>query len=436
MYILYVKISGITCDNCRNKIQKELLNIKEIKDVKIVSNIAKITLSKKIDETKIIKIINELGYFTTKDYISENIKDIDSDVKLKELIIIFIFILLLMFLIKKIFGYNIFNTIPSIDDNITYGMLFLTGLLTSIHCISMCGAINLMTTFNRENKVNLKRPILYNLGRLLSYTLLGGIVGLIGSIISISETVNGLIIIFASVIMLLMSLNMLNIINFKLPRLISFKSKVKTSNSFIIGLLNGLMPCGPLQAMQVYALSTGSFIKGSISMFLFCLGTIPLMLGIGVIFNVVKGRKRVILNKVASVLILLLSVAMLFRGISTLGINYTALFNDYGNYTASTIYNDYQEVKINLSYGSYDDIIVQKGKKVRLIINVSKKYLTGCNNVLLINEFKIKKKLEEGENIIEFTPEKIGTYSMNCWMNMITNNIKVIDDEKYFEVKK
>lgn len=233
-----------------------------------------------------------------------------------------------------------------------------------------------------------------------------------------------------------MSLNMLNIINFKLPRLISFKSKVKTSNSFIIGLLNGLMPCGPLQAMQVYALSTGSFIKGSISMFLFCLGTIPLMLGVGLIFNVVKGRKKVILNKVASVLILLLSVAMLFRGISTLGINYTALFNDYGNYTASTIYNDYQEVKINLSYGSYDDIIVQKSKKVRLIINVSKKYLTWCNNVLLINEFNIKKNLEEGENVIEFTPEKIGTYSMNCWMNMITNNIKVIDDEKYFEVKK
>ena len=99
------------------------------------------------------------------------------------------------------------------------------------------------------------------------------------------------------------------------------------------------------------------------------------------------------------------------------------------------IYKDYQEVKINLSYGSYDDIIVQKGKKVKLIINVSKKGLTGCNNVIMINEFNIKKELNVGENIIEFTPDKVGTYSMNCWMNMITNNIKVIDDEKYFEVR-
>ncbi len=436
MHILYVKIDGITCDNCRNRIKKELLNIKEIEKVGMTKNIAKITSLKEIDEIKIINTINSLGYFTKKDYISENIKNIDSDIKLKEFIIIFISILLLMFLIKKIFGYNIFNVIPTIDENITYGMLFITGLLTSIHCISMCGAINLMTSFNRENKINLKRPILYNLGRLISYTLLGGVVGLIGSIICVSETMGGVIIIFASVVMLLMSLNMLNIIKLKLPKLIKIKNNVKTSNAFIIGLLNGFMPCGPLQAMQIYALSTGSFIKGALSMLLFCLGTVPLMLGVGVIFNVVDGRKRIILNKIASVLILLLSIAMLFRGLSILGINYNALFNDYGNYTASTIYKDYQEVKINLSYGSYDDIIVQKGMKVRLIINASGKYLTGCNNVVMIDEFNIKKELKEGENIIEFTPDKVGTYFINCWMNMISNNIKVIDNEKYFEVRK
>lgn len=171
------------------------------------------------------------------------------------------------------------------------------------------------------------------------------------------------------------------------------------------------MPCGPLQAMQIYALSTGSFVKGALSMFLFCLGTIPLMLCVGIVFNVAKGRKRIMLNKVASVLILLLSLGMLFRGFSTFGIN------------------------INKNYGNYDDIIVQKGKKVRLIINAPKKYLTGCNNIVMINEFNIKKELVEEENIIEFTPNEVGTYSMNCWMNIITNNIKVIDDEKYFEVK-
>lgn len=433
MQVIYVKIDGITCDNCRNKIKKELLCLDNIKEVNINKNIAKITYINNINEIKIIDTINELGYFTKKDYISKNIKDLNSNIKLKEFIIILISILLIIFVIRKIFGYDIFNVIPTINDNITYGMLFITGLLTSIHCISMCGAINLMATYNKENKINLKRPILYNLGRLVSYTLLGGVVGLIGSIISINEVINGIIIIVASILMILMSLSMLNIIKFKLPKLV--KLKTKTSNSFIIGLLNGLMPCGPLQAMQVYALSTGSFVKGALSMFLFCLGTLPLMLSVGIIFNVVKGKKRIMLNKIASTLILILSLGMLFRGISALGINFNSLFDNYDNYTASTIYKDYQKVKINLSYDNYDDIVVLKGKKVKLIINVEDKYLTGCNNIVMINEFNIKKELKVGENIIEFIPNKVGTYSMNCWMNMITNNIKVIDNEKYFEVK-
>lgn len=426
MHILYVRIDGITCDNCRRKIKDELLNLKEINDVEITRNIAKVTFPKEIDIIKIINVINSLGYHTEKNYISENIKEINTSIKLKEFIIIFISILLLIFLINKIFGYNIFNVIPTIDENISYGMLFITGLLTSIHCISMCGAINLMTAFNEGN--NFKRPILYNLGRLISYSFLGGIIGLVGSVISINEIINGMIIIFASILMFLMSLSMLNII--KLPSLM-LKNKFKTNNSFIIGLLNGFMPCGPLQAMQVYALSTGSFFKGAFSMLLFCLGTVPLMLGVGIIFNMIKKRK-IILNKIASILILLLSLAMFLRGLSALGISYN--FN-YENYKVSIIYKDYQEVKIDLSYGGYDDIIVQKGIKVRLIIKASKKYLTGCNNVVMINDFNIKKQLEVGENIIEFIPNKVGVYSMNCWMNMITNNIKVIDDEKYFEVK-
>ena len=304
MHILYVRIDGITCDNCRRKIKDELLNLKEINDVEITRNIAKVTFPKEIDIIKIINVINSLGYHTEKNYISENIKEINTSIKLKEFIIIFISILLLIFLINKIFGYNIFNVIPTIDENISYGMLFITGLLTSIHCISMCGAINLMTAFNEGN--NFKRPILYNLGRLISYSFLGGIIGLVGSVISINEIINGMIIIFASILMFLMSLSMLNII--KLPSLM-LKNKFKTNNSFIIGLLNGFMPCGPLQAMQVYALSTGSFFKGAFSMLLFCLGTVPLMLGVGIIFNMIKKRK-IILNKIASILILLLSLAM------------------------------------------------------------------------------------------------------------------------------
>ena len=74
--------------------------------------------------------------------------------------------------------------------------------------------------------------------------------------------------------MMIMSLNMLGILSIKKIHFSKIASKSK--NPFLIGLLNGLMPCGPLQAMQIYALSTGNLVSGSISMLIFGLGTLHL----------------------------------------------------------------------------------------------------------------------------------------------------------------
>ena len=283
------------------------------------------------------------------------------------------------------------------------------------------------------NKRNYKRPVLYNLGRVISYTIIGGIVGGIGNVLSINDTVKGIIILIAGVIMLLMSFNMLGILDFRLPIIQKLKIRNKSNNALIIGFLNGLMPCGPLQAMQVYALSTGSVLKGALSMFLFSLGTIPLMLFIGIFYNLIKGKGKIIINKIASVLILILSIVMLNRGLLALGFDITKVFNDYGEFTKTTIEEDYQIVEFDLGYNDYEDIIVQKDIPVRMVIHVDKKYLTGCNNEINLRDFNIKKKLEVGDNIIEFTPTRTGTYTYTCWMEMIKNNIKVIDDEKYFK---
>ena len=101
--------------------------------------------------------------------------------------------------------------------------------------------------------------------------------------------------------MLIMSLSMLGICSLKNIKL--FKNKIHSRNSFVIGLLNGLMPCGPLQAMQLYALSTSNFIYGALSMLLFGLGTVPLMFFSSFIFNNLKGKKKIFLNKTSAVLI-------------------------------------------------------------------------------------------------------------------------------------
>lgn len=425
MATIYVKIKGIHCQNCETTIQRALLKLPRVKEVTIKNFIAHITYEEPLTNDEIINAITQAGYITKASYIRTNLKDLEKTSNLKQSFLILTIIILIISLTYKIFGFNIFNVIPTIDSNITYTMLFLTGLLTSIHCVSMCGAINLIATLNQNSQNRFERPLKYNLGRLISYTILGGIAGLLGSILTINNIISGIIITLAGLAMFVMSLEMLGL--FRIPRIKFLTPKhKKTSNPFLIGLLNGLMPCGPLQAMQLYALSTSSMLKGALSMLLFGLGTMPLMLLTGVIFTNLKTKNKILINNIASVLILVLSIFMLNRGLVALNINIPA-FEGNTQYLTPNIIDDTQVVEFDLSYNGYQNIKVEVDKPVKMIIHVDKKYLTGCNNSLTIPEYNINQELKVGDNIIEFYPTKEGTFIYTCWMNMLKNNIKVVN---------
>lgn len=425
MKTLYVKIKGIQCDSCRNKLIKALSKIGNVTSVEIDGNIATLNYDGIINNYIIIKTINDLGYYTKKEYMSDVKKDIDDIYIRKQIVIIFLTILLIWFVLFKIFNINIFNVFPTVSSNVSYGYLFIVGILTSFHCISMCGAFNLLASYNLESSKAFKNPLLYNTGRICSYTILGGLVGLIGSVFTVNNTVQGIIILVSSIIIILMALSMLGLLNVK-P--LNLKIKNKFSNPFMIGFLNGFMPCGPLQSMQLYALMTGSFFKGALSMFFFSIGTVPLMLTAGFIYSSFKGKWRILINRIASVLILFLAIFMFNRGLSTLGVNFNNIIFSNNDYLVAKMEDDYQVVRFSLDYNNYQDIQVKKGTMVKMIIDVSEKYLNGCNERLEIKAFGVEATLQVGENVIEFTPDKTGTFTFNCWMNMITNNIKVVDN--------
>lgn len=416
---LYVKIKGIHCSHCIDTIRKSLLEISNIKSIEFDGFIACISYQGKIETKKIVENILKCDYITKEEWISDCKEDLKKEVTIKEFIVLLGIIFLGFYLLTKILGFNPFNKIPTIDTNITYGMLFITGLFTSIHCISMCGAIQLLFFFPND-KFDKKRILIFHLGRILSYTIIGGIAGLVGNILAINTKVLAILILLSSFCMMIMSLNMLGILSIKKIHFSKIASKSK--NLFLIGLLNGLMPCGPLQAMQVYALSTGNLVSGSISMLIFGLGTLPLMLVSYTVFQFFHGKRKILVNKLASILIFILSIMMFNRGLSMLDIN---LFHVDSNYLTATIVDNYQVVEFDLDYDHYQDIKVKKDIPVKMIIHVDKNKLTGCNNEILISKFNIKKKLEVGENIIYFTPDKKENITYTCWMNMIMNTIKV-----------
>ena len=423
---IYVKIDGITCDSCRGKITKKLMKIKNIKKVTFDGNVAKVEYLGELPKEDIIKGVIEEGYYTDDKKIVEKREKLAKIMTIGELLKIIAIIVIAVVLLNRLFGFNVFNVIPVVNSNTTYAMLFLIGLMTSIHCVFMCGSINLLAS--RSDTKNFKRPLLYNLGRLVSYTLIGGVVGFLGSVLTISPYVQGTIILASSILMLIMALNMAGITNFNI-KFKGFKGSSSKRTPFIIGLLNGFVPCGPLQAMQVYALATGSALNGAISMFLFCLGTIPLMLFLGTLSNFLNSSKKNILNKISVALIIVLSLAMFNRALLSMGFDLGNLFKtDYSNYSISELKENHQVIEINLTYEGYEDIVVQKGIPVKMKIIATKDKLTGCNNGIIINEYNIRSDIEVGTNVIEFTPNEKGVYTYTCWMGMLKNKIVVVDD--------
>lgn len=424
----YIKIKGMSCTSCQNKVTKALMRITNVTAVNVNLNtgIAEIQYKDEINDQDIVNAIKELGYHTNLSLISDQKNKLNTSYNLIELSLLLVIIVAIYFFIKNTTGFDFLSMLPNIDSNVSLLMLFVIGLITSLHCIGMCGGILLAASI--QGTRSYKNPIMYNLGRITSYTVLGGLFGLLGSFFKINSYAYFIIISIASILMLIMGLSMLGLVPFKLtiklPRL-----KARPQSPYVIGLLNGFMPCGALQSMQLYAVSTGSFVLGALSMFLFVLGTVPLMLVIGLLFNFFKNKSFVLIQKVGALLIIILSIIMFNRALTYVGVDITKLnFKDYSHYQIATLNKDYQEVIINVKADSYQDIVVQKGIKVRLNFKAESFYLTGCNNKIIFPEWNIEKDLKTGDNIVEFTPNKEGDYLYTCWMNMIKNHIVVVDD--------
>jgi plastocyanin domain-containing protein len=208
------------------------------------------------------------------------------------------------------------------------------------------------------------------------------------------------------------------------------EQKAGNKNPLFIGLLNGLMPCGPLQAMQLYALSTGSPVAGGISMFLFSMGTVPLMFGIGALSSILSKNFTLRVMKIGAVLVTVLGMIMFTNGWNLTGVNFNPFTSSGGTTEGGAfepvIENGYQMVNSSLSGGRYPAITVQQGIPVKWTINAPQGSINGCNNRMIIREYKIEHSFKPGENIIEFTPDKAGRFPYSCWMGMIRSSITVV----------
>ncbi|HWP68768.1 MAG TPA: sulfite exporter TauE/SafE family protein, partial [Rectinemataceae bacterium] len=322
-------------------------------------------------------------------------------------------------------------------------------------------AVNSSVTAAEGNFKKLFPGLLYNGGRVVSYTIVGGVVGAFGAVFSFSPVMKGIIAAAAGFFMILLGLKMLGVISGlpRISRLIPpflrdasdrFSAALGKRGPFAVGILNGLMPCGPLQTMQLYALGTGSFFAGALSMFIFSVGTVPLMLVFSLAAAFIPRKFVPAMVKASAVLVMFLGVITLGRAAALAGIalpeitipgsGLTQLSADIsgrqaadrpenrsaGGLVRATLQDGVQTVLTDFgSSGYYMSFVVQAGIPVKWTIRVAADGLNGCNNPITIPSYGIRKTLVPGDNLIEFTPRKEGVISYTCWMGMISSRITV-----------
>lgn len=189
--------------------------------------------------------------------------------------------LALFFVVQKsgILNFGLGGTVTPVTS-------FIIGLIASVSsCLAVVGGLvlSLSASVSQDNISDKKPMMLFHSGRLIGFAVLGGVLGAVGSALGINFTVTAILGIIASVVMIVLGLNLVGVFEknvIALPSgVFSFFRKMehKTIAPFLVGVGTFFLPCGFTQAMQVAALSSGSFFSGFMIMIAFALGTLPML---------------------------------------------------------------------------------------------------------------------------------------------------------------
>lgn len=198
--------------------------------------------------------------------------------------------------------------------------IFLYGCMASMHCIGMCGGMILSVTVREkeEKGLLLKKQAAYHLGRLLTGVFWGIFLGFTGELFVLNPYFKRLFPAACGMIMIYMGFSHLGLIDrISLPVLHSITAKlssgIKRKGALPAGILTGLLPCGMLNTVQVYAAGTGSVAEAVVCMAAFVAGTIPVLVVFGTLHAAVTGRARRITVKISGVITVLLGLRLLLK---------------------------------------------------------------------------------------------------------------------------
>jgi uncharacterized protein len=354
--------------------------------------------------------------------------------------------------------------------------IFLTGLTTGgLTCLAVQGGL-LATALTRQVAVpaanqsehrNSKRPSLqpsvtavqlakdplpvfsFLVAKLFAYTVLGFLLGLLGSVAQIAPAAQGLMQLFAGVFMVGTALNMFNVhpifrfFALQPPKAITrlVRDQAKSQTMFapaLLGLMTVLIPCGTTQAMEIVAISSGSPLSGALIMFAFILGTLPTFMILGFLATTLRSKFNQALALTAALLILFLGLVSVDGGLNVLGsplapsrvisafLSPRGFNTPVGDPVPAQVVNGVQELTINAAPTSYTPnyLSVKSGQPIIVRLKTNENY--GCTRAFTIPSLGIREILPEtGERVISLPPQSAGQILFTCSMGMYSGTILV-----------
>lgn len=439
-----VSIVGMHCKSCEKVIHDELMNVEGIKSasVSLRNSEAIIQAKDEIDDIEIEKAIKRAGY---------KVGNEDRPIVSRESSnwIIFVCGIILSLIIFWIFkSLGITPNISSNNGSGTYALLM--GLTAGFStCMALVGGLVVgISAHYMQNNPGLTRAqsfrphIFFNIGRIVGFAILGGLLGLIGSVFSFSPSVMGIMTLLAGIFMLVIGLQLTGIFprlsTLSLPPKIAEKlgidnHKTKKYNpwrSILVGGLTFFLPCGFTQAMQLFSISTGSPWIGALTMGLFAIGTTPGLLLVGGATSFMRGKKGKIALKLVGTLVAMLALLSINSGLNLTGFKLPAI--NFSNNDSHLEIPRQNAISLTFRDNKFDkdEIVLKKGQTYRITINPQEDG-SGCmSTVMLPGITNSKPQLIETGKPITFTltAQTVGEYQFVCAMGISFNTVIKVEE--------
>lgn len=241
----------------------------------------------------------------------------------------------LFILLQKMGIVNLVNA-----GSVTYGTAFVIGIIASLStCMAVVGGLllSMSATFAREGNT-LKPQLMFHGGRIISFFILGGVIGAIGSAFTLNTSATFVMSFLIGIVMLVLGINLLDTFHWakrfqpSMPKFIASHAHgvskfTHTLTPLLVGVATFFLPCGFTQSMQLYTLTTGNFFEGGMTMLAFALGTLPVLALVSFSsFSIKNSTKSGIFFKSAGLVVILFALFNLINSLVVIGL-IPSLFN-------------------------------------------------------------------------------------------------------------